>query len=182
MLGVASKASRSTAGAIEDLFPDQSFQRSRFEPVIIFRLDNAASKEERTNLSRHVSFAYRRFISEHLTPDQVNAHLDEFALICYVSAELPSYMKDRPCIKFYPSKLPVDKNDQRPPTEAQIMERFLSQLFQDLGMFYMDKGTSLPSDPKHQPIRKRLLEKAAQCYQAMLIQADGMIQRYQKKD
>lgn len=150
--------------------------------MIIFRIHNAASNEQGPYLSRHVSFAYRRFISEHLTPAEVDAHLDEFALICYVSPELPTYMSDRPSIKFYPLKLPVDEKDKRSPTEAQIMERFLSQLFQDLGMFYTRKVTSLPSDPKHQPIRKRLLEKAAQCYQAMLIQTDEMVQRYQKKD
>ena len=182
ILDLACKTSRSTSGAVEEIFSDQPLSRSRFEPVVFFRLHTEALQEERLVLSRQVSFAYRRVIPEHLTLDQVDANLREFAVIFYVASELPSYMKNNPGIKFYALNLPADKNDERSLTKGQIMERCLGQVFQDLGIFYTNQALSLPDDSKHQVVRKRLLEKAGQCYQSIVTQTDEMIQRYQRGD
>jgi hypothetical protein len=138
-------------------------------------LDNELLQNERKNLSTIFSLQYRRFITNHLTPLQVATNLDEFYTIYYISSEEPLYIKNNPRIKFY--QLNVSSTNKIKP-----MERLISRLLHDLGMFYPEQAKSLSNEQQDKIMTKRLLVKAAKCYELLSSETDKIIQRYTKTD
>jgi hypothetical protein len=164
----------------DDLVPYNEPYLARFEPVLFFYLSDELMQDERTNLSSIFSSQYRRFIKKDLTPEEVNDNLDEFYFIFYISPKLPSYMQNNRRIKFYEFNLPKEKQDTN--DKIKLMERLISRLLHDLGMFYPEQANNLSDDQQNRIIAKKLTGKAAICYKTLAIETDKTIQRYIQKD
>lgn len=145
--------------------------------MLYFCFDNEFIEQERENLSSTFELQYRRFISKHLTPVDVEENLEEFYYIFYISSELPSHMTNNLRIKFYEFKLDSESN-QDDAQRVKIMERLISRLLHDLGMFYPEQTKNLSNEKQDRMISKRLLAKGAKCYQALADENERTIQRY----
>jgi hypothetical protein len=160
---------------------DNEQSLARFEPILFFCLTEELIQSERHNLSSIFSLQYRRFITGHLTSTQVDANLDEFYYIFYISHELPSHMENNPRIKFYP--LSLSQNNEDPMWNIKMKERLIGKLLHDLGMFYSEHQKMNLSNEQHdQRIAKRLTTKAAKCYELLAIETEKTIQRYNQID
>ncbi|CAF3652496.1 unnamed protein product [Adineta steineri] len=153
---------------------------ARFDSVLFFCLNDELMKTERTNLSSIFSSQYRRFITKDLTREQVEHNLNEFYYIRYIAPELPSHMKDNGRIKFYQLNVPAEK--QNTIDQIKLVERVISRLLHDLGMFYHEQANSLVGDSLKQNIEKKLRIKAAECYQKLSEETEKTMQRYCSKD
>lgn len=150
---------------------------ARFEPVLVFHLDNAVMQDERLNLSTVFQSQYRRFITKHWTLAQMDENLDEYYYIYYISSELPEFMKENRRIKFYQFQLPF-KDQNTDLVKLKIMERLRSQLLHDLGMFYAEQAKNASIQNEDQSIIRALKKKGAKCFELIAEEAEKIIQRY----
>ncbi len=152
----------------------------RFEPILFFCFNDEFIKQEKENLSSIFKLQYRRFINKHLTVAKMEEYLEEYYYIYYISSELPLHMKENLRIKFYEFKLPPDNQD--PKVKIKLMERLISQLLHDLGMFYSEQAKSLSDEQGNKMIGKALIAKGTECYQLLANESDKIIQRYKKNE
>jgi hypothetical protein len=159
-----------------DLVQYNEISSARFEPVLFFFLNNELMEQEQKNLSTIFSLQYRRFITKHLTLSQIETNLNEFYLIYYISSEEPLCIKNNPRIKFYQLNLSDTIN------KIKSMERLISRLLHDLGIFYPEQAKNLTDQQQDKIMAKRLLVKGAKCYELLASETDKTIQRYTKID
>jgi hypothetical protein len=83
-------------------------------------------------------------------------------------------MEENPRIKFYELK-------SSPDTARKIVlkERLISQLLHELGTFYQKQAKSLSGEQEDRIIVKKLIAKAAKCYQSLANESEKTIQRCQ---
>ncbi|CAF1085240.1 unnamed protein product [Rotaria sp. Silwood1] len=122
----------------------------------------------------------RQQLKNYYQTAEINAVLNEFHSIFYISPTLPSNMHNNPRIRFYPANLLPKAQDTMGSMEKTI-EKLTGKLGHDLAKLYRQEAERALNEQDDRITSKQLFAKSAKCYEILANETQEKVKRYEAK-